>query len=267
MTQTWHNLLFAHWPVSPEILKPSIPAPLELDTRDGRAWLGVVAFRLSKIRLHGLPEIGLVSHFNEINLRTYVTLGGKPGVLFLSMDADNPLAISIARPWFRLPYTPARISFARTRAGYAIDSVRTGGGPEAAFKATYRREHGSGVRDFGHPEGTRISDFGLGTRDWGSGIGDLGSGLDRWLTERYCYYSPTPRATYRCEILHPPWPLQNACARIERNTLASAIGIDQEPCEPILHYSHRITAKIWGLERISTRTPGRLRTLCRGGRA
>ena len=79
MTQTWHNLLFLHAPIEPESLRPFLPPAVDLDTFDGQAWLGVVAFRLSKIRLRGLPEVGLISHFNEVNLRTYVSRAGHPG--------------------------------------------------------------------------------------------------------------------------------------------------------------------------------------------
>ena len=34
-----------------------------------------------------------ISAFPELNVRTYVTLGGKPGVWFLSLDAANRLAV------------------------------------------------------------------------------------------------------------------------------------------------------------------------------
>jgi uncharacterized protein YqjF (DUF2071 family) len=138
MTQTWHNLLFVHTPIEPDSLRPFLPPHVELDTLEGQAWLGVVAFRLSKIRLHGFPEVGLVSHFNEINLRTYVTHGGMPGVLFLSMDANNLLAISLARPVFGLPYTPASLEFDRTPRGHLFSSKRTSGrGTGAQFEAEY----------------------------------------------------------------------------------------------------------------------------------
>lgn len=227
MTQTWHNLLFAHWPIDPDNLRPHIPPQLELDTFRGKAWLGVIAFRLSKIRLRGTPEVGFVSHFNEINLRTYVTVGGKPGVLFLSMDADNALAIAMARPWFRLPYTLADIDFERTEEDYLIDSRRHHKTePEAVFKATYR----PAAQVCPAPPGT----------------------IEHWLTERYCYYTVTPEHTYRCEIVHPPWPLQAARANVESNTLAEALGIAVEPGQPLLHYSHKITALIWPLARVAS---------------
>ena len=225
MTQTWHNVLFLHSPIEPVTLLPFLPPSVELDTFDGQAWLGVVAFRLSKIRMRGFPEVGLVSHFNEINLRTYVTQRGIPGVLFLSMDADNPLAIALARPLFRLPYTPANIKFDRNSDGISFTGERTSGrGLGAQFKAIYR------------PEGLVYA--------------SCRGSLEHWLTERYCYYGASKNHTYRCDIFHPPWPMQRAHARIDSNTLAESLGLRSEPAEPTLHYAHKMTALIWKPRRI-----------------
>jgi uncharacterized protein YqjF (DUF2071 family) len=242
MTQTWHNLLFAHVAVQPERLALHVPEPLEIDTFDGRAYLGVVAFRLSGIRLRGLPAVGPVSHFNEINLRTYVKVAGKPGVLFLSMDADNAPAIRLARPWFRLPYTYAAMSFGRGRDGYSIASRRRAG-REGSVEATFKATYGPSSPVYAAEGGT----------------------LEHWLTERYCYYSPARGRLYRCEIAHERWPLQRAWARIEADTLASALNIEPEPGAPLLHYAHRLTALIWSLERVGGITGrGRARPPARG---
>jgi uncharacterized protein YqjF (DUF2071 family) len=46
LKQVWHDLLFAHWPVAVEALRPLIPAELQIDTFGGHAWLGVVPFRM-----------------------------------------------------------------------------------------------------------------------------------------------------------------------------------------------------------------------------
>src|SRR5437667_10413934 len=81
MTQTWHNLLFAHWPLSPGALRSVIPSELDIDTFDGNAWLGIIPFRLSGVRLRGWPEVPFVAKFPEINVRTYVTHEGRPGIL------------------------------------------------------------------------------------------------------------------------------------------------------------------------------------------
>lgn len=222
MTQTWRNLLFAHWKVDPAVMRKHVPSPLQLDTFDGAAYLGAVPFRISDIRLHGLPGLPMMSQFNEINLRTYVTYQGKPGVLFLSMDADNPLAVTAARPLFRLPYTLATIDLNKGAQGYKFTSTRQNKSM-AQFDATYKPVS----KPYTAASGT----------------------LDHWLTERYCYYTATRGTAYRCEILHPPWPLQAAVAEVHTNTLAAVLGIETDPAPPVFHYSHSITALIWHLRR------------------
>jgi uncharacterized protein YqjF (DUF2071 family) len=225
MVQHWHDLLFAHRPVPPDSLRPLLPAGLPLDTFEGQAWVGVVAFRLSGIRLRGLPHFPPVASFNEINVRTYVAPRGRPGVYFLSMDADNPLAMAIARPWFRLPYTHARIDM-RTRGGTVSFAGRRlqPEMPGAAFAATY----GPCSAPYEARPGS----------------------VDHWLTERYSYYTPgrTGRL-YRCDVHHPRWPLQQAWARIEENTMLESLGIRQPDGSALLHYAKYMRALIWPLRR------------------
>jgi uncharacterized protein YqjF (DUF2071 family) len=88
----WHDLLFLHWPVRPELIRPLIPRGLELDTFDGSAWLGVVPFRMTGVRLRCIPQFAGMA-FPEINVRTYVKAGGKSGVWFFSLDATSRLAV------------------------------------------------------------------------------------------------------------------------------------------------------------------------------
>src|SRR4051812_5845616 len=90
MKQVWEELLFAHWPVSPEIIRPFIPGGINLDTYNDQAWLGIVPFRMSGVRPRLLPAVPWLSAFPELNVRTYVTVDNKPGVLFLSLEAANP---------------------------------------------------------------------------------------------------------------------------------------------------------------------------------
>ena len=97
MAQTWHDLLFAHWPVPAVELARVVPAPLELDLWDGVAWIGVVPFRMDRIRPRGLFPLPKLSATPEINVRTYVTFGGKRGVYFLSLHASNPAAVTVTR--------------------------------------------------------------------------------------------------------------------------------------------------------------------------
>src|SRR5436305_14150043 len=103
MTQTWHELLFAHRPIKPSELRPLVPPSLSLDTFEGQCWAGVVPFHVSNVRPRWLPAIPEVSRFVELNVRTYVTVNGIPGVYFFSLDASNPIAVTMARTMFHLP--------------------------------------------------------------------------------------------------------------------------------------------------------------------
>src|SRR5205807_8935202 len=109
MKQTWHDLLFAHWPLQPEVLRPLVPAQLTPDIFDGRCWVGVVPFHMCGIRARGLPPLPGLSRFPELNVRTYVTHGGKAGVYFFSLDAANLPAVWAARTFYHLPYFYARM--------------------------------------------------------------------------------------------------------------------------------------------------------------
>jgi uncharacterized protein YqjF (DUF2071 family) len=230
MTQTWHNLLFAHWPVSADVLRPLLPYGLDLDLFDGQAWLGVIPFRLSGVRLRGLPQVPFAGAFPEINVRTYVRAGGRPGVYFLSLDTDNRVTLALARPWFKLPYYPARIRFQERGDGIRFTSWRTGRDiPPAELTATYR----PASETFAASAGS----------------------LEHWLTERYCYYGKDWRARlYRCDIHHPPWSLQRAEAEISENTMTLAHGIRLPAMPPVLLYAHRMQALIWPLTRLNVET-------------
>ena len=125
MAQSWHDLLFAHWPVPSKELRAGIPASLEIDTYDGQAWLGIVPFRMSGVRFRGIPALPGLSAFPELNIRTYVTAGGKPGVFFFSLEAANPIAVRAARYWYHLPYRHARMACRAEGDGIAYTSQRT----------------------------------------------------------------------------------------------------------------------------------------------
>src|SRR5690349_19630993 len=78
MTQSWHDLLFAHWPVDKTRLRELVPPALPLDLYEGRAWVGVVPFHMTNVAPRGLPSLPFVSAFAELNVRTYVVVDGKP---------------------------------------------------------------------------------------------------------------------------------------------------------------------------------------------
>ncbi|QJD83203.1 YqjF family protein [Cohnella herbarum] len=224
MKQIWHNLLFAHWPIAVEKLRPFIPSPLKLDVHEGQAWIGVIPFRMSGIRLRYLPPIPLTSKFAEINVRTYVTIDDKPGVYFFSLDATHLLAVKGAKALYHLPYYWADIKVNDLNGTFMYESKRRGTGENALFHGIYK--------PVSTPYATQKG------------------ALDHWLTERYCLYSSYGDRIFRCEILHHPWPLQHAEAEIYANTMTAGYGIQLPAGPPILHYSERLEVLTWGLEEV-----------------
>jgi uncharacterized protein YqjF (DUF2071 family) len=212
MTQTWHDLLFAHWPLSAEKMRPLVPAQLALDTFDGQCWAGVIPFHMSAIRGRGLPSLPSLSRFSELNVRTYVTYGGKPGVYFFSLDAANLPAVWAARRFYHLPYFHAAMSSKEHGGTIHYDSRRYRGSAE--YRGKYR------------PTAEILR------REKGS--------IERWLTERYCLYTIYEDQIYRGEIHHQPWPLQDAEAEFEINTVAAAAGILLPNTPPLLHFARRL---------------------------
>lgn len=223
MAQTWRDLLFAHWPIGAEVLRPLVPAGLELDTFEGQAWVGVVPFRMTGIRARRLPPVPWLSAFAELNVRTYVTVGGKPGVYFFSLDAANPVAVATARRWFHLPYMNATMSCQADGDAVVYSSRRThGGAPSAEFRARYR------------PLGPVAL--------------SVPGSVAHWLTERYCLYAlDGQQRVMRGEVHHEPWPLQPAKADVVVNTMASAAGIEMPANPPLLHFARRLDVVLWSL--------------------
>ena len=221
MAQTWNQLLFAHWALPPDKIRPLIPPQLELDTFDGQAWIGVVPFHMTGIRPRGLRGFPMMSAFAELNVRTYVTRDNKPGVWFFSLDAANRIAVEGARRFYHLPYFNAKMHHHSEGDTLHYSSQRT--------------DSRSGTGDFTGSY-RPISDV------YASEAGTL----DHWLTERYCLYAQMGRSKlYRAEIHHQPWSLQKADADIQTNTVTEAHGIHLPDTPPLLHYAHRLDIVAW----------------------
>ena len=77
----------ANYEVSPELLKPYIPAGTLLDFYEGKTYVSLVGFMFLNTRLFGVPIPGL-GNFEEVNLRFYVTrqIGNEKrrGVVFIN---------------------------------------------------------------------------------------------------------------------------------------------------------------------------------------
>ena len=220
MAQSWHDLLFAHWPVDAAVLRPLLPPQLQIDAFEGQAWLAVVPFRMTGVRLRGTPAVPWLSAFPELNVRTYVTCGGKPGVWFFSLDAANSLAVAIARAWFHLPYFRSRMRCAEHEGWIHYESERMHrGAPSGLLNGRYRA-----VGEILSPE--------HGT-------------LEHFLTERYCLYTTDGRGgIIRGEIHHRPWSLEPAEAELARNSMTESLGIPLTS-PPLLHFARRQDVLVW----------------------
>ncbi|PQO45179.1 YqjF family protein [Blastopirellula marina] len=221
MRMTWSELLFAHWAVDPDLLAAQLPAGLQLDTRDGQAWIGVVPFLMSDVAPRCCPALPRLSRFLELNVRTYVTRDDKPGVWFFSLDAASRFAVRVARKTFHLPYMDATMSLDRSDS-QLIDyrSQRTHRGePSTDFDASYQ--------PLGQPFQAQP-----GT-------------LEHWLTARYCLYSSDRQGRiYRGEIDHDPWTLSEASWKVRSNSMCAPLGLELDDA-PHLLYAEKIAVKAW----------------------
>jgi uncharacterized protein YqjF (DUF2071 family) len=228
MTQQWHDLLFAHWAMEPENVRPLLPQPLRpfLDTFEGKAWVGVVPFWMSHVKFRGLPALAGLSTFPEMNVRTYVTVDGKPGVYFFSLDAENLPAVYAARIGFSLAYFYARMSVSVSDGDRVQYSSRRLHKPvPAEFAGSYA------------PLGDEIFNASPGS-------------IEHYLVERYCLYTADERGgIYRGDIHHLPWPLRRAQAKFEINNVAQSHGIKLPNTEPLLHFAKELDVFIWLPER------------------
>jgi uncharacterized protein YqjF (DUF2071 family) len=226
MEQQWHDLLFAHWRCSVSDLRPLIPAPLEIETFDGSAWIGVVPFYMTGVRMRLAPPIPTANEFPELNVRTYVTFDGRPGVWFFSLDCTSSLAVIGARLGISLPYFRAAMEMTRQDDGSIVYKSQRWpiAGCEAEFEATYKG-HGA-----------------VKTAAPGS--------LDHFLTERYCLYAASAEHIWRADIFHPRWNLQAATAQFTTNTMMAAIGVTPSDPDVLLHFAKFQDVRVWAPQRV-----------------
>jgi uncharacterized protein YqjF (DUF2071 family) len=217
LSMRWHDLLFLHWPIRPELIRPLIPAVIELDTFDGWSWLALVPFRMTDVRSRYIP---LSLAFPELNVRTYVKTQGRSGVWFFSLDAASWISVRGAR-WLGLPYYDARmtVDLAGDIVHYQSIRVHKRAAP-AEFNASYK------------PTGS-VYHAASGT-------------LDHWLTERYSLYGARkPGQIVYGEIHHPQWWLQPAEVEIRANTMTQPIGLDLPDSQPISHFARYQEVVAW----------------------
>jgi hypothetical protein len=222
----WEDLLFAHWQFEPDVVRKLVPPQMELDTMNGAAYIGVVPFKMRKVRPRFTPLLPVISDFLELNVRTYVVVDGIPGVYFFSLDCASLFAVEGARTWFHLPYYYAQMSVVERDGDFRYLSKRVDRrGEPAALEVRY----GASGAPFFAQEGT----------------------LEHFLTERYCLYTVSGDNTLlRAHIHHPPWPLQDAHADFAFNTMLSPIGLEAV-AKPHLLFAKSVATVEWPPEVVS----------------
>ena len=223
--QTWETLLFLHWRVPVEALRPLIPAELEIDTFDGSAWVGLVPFTMRGVRLSWLPAVPGTSDFHETNVRTYVHCKGRdPGVWFFSLDAAAWLPAKVARTFWHLPYFYADMSLDAQADGSISYETRRRSPPPlpGGAKVKYR------------PEG-EVFHAEPGT-------------LEHFLAERYVLYAQTGAGLQLGRVHHPPYPLRKATVMSWEEDLLKAAGIARGDEAPLAHWSPGVSVEVYALQ-------------------
>jgi hypothetical protein len=251
----WHDVLFAHWPVDPAVLRPLVPDGLEIETFDGMAWVGVVPFRMSGIRLRRCPPIPGTRAFPELNVRTYVRPVGASGedargVWFFSLDATNRTAVRTAKAWFGLPYREARI---RVRSAKPVAAAQeSGGGTTTATRMTSAIDYVCVRTESGAPPARFEATY----SPVGAPFRARAGSIERFLTERYGLYARHGAHLVGARIHHVPWPLQLADAEIRTNTMTEGLGFALPESPPLLHFAGRLDVLAWRPEPIALGGPG-----------
>jgi len=222
--QRWRDLLFLHWEVSEDALRPLLPAALSIDTFEGRAYVGVVPFTMRDVSPWWSPSMPGISNFHELNIRTYVHRDGEdPGVWFFSLDAAKAIAVAVARAGWSLPYHYARMSLEREGDLVHYRSRRLYPGPKPAeLEARYR---------IGAP---------LGTAEPGT--------LEHFLVERYILFADAGGGALRIgRVHHSPYPIQKAELLDLRESMVQATGLPAPEGAPHVLYSPGVDVDVYRL--------------------
>lgn len=252
MRQDWQQLLFLHWRVSPELVQATLPPGLTVDTFDGDAYIGLVPFTMRNVRPVGLPAVPGLSHFHEINVRTYVHANGEPGVWFYSLDAANPIAVAIARALFHLPYHWADISMPWPKSEVSSEESSTG---KHGFDIRYRTSRRSS---------NESSDLLYEPLLWSESEDDsvlskrpddsqsryaIPGTLDYFLCERYLLYAVKGSKLYAGRVHHSSYRLFDVRSKDIKDTLVAAAGFPGVSTNPPDHrvYSDGVSVEVFGL--------------------
>ena len=217
--QQWRALAFLHWEVPIQALRPLVPAPLELDLFAGTAYVGLVPFAMRNIRNAGCLK-PLALNFLETNVRTYVCCDGKPGVYFLSLDADSRIAVTAARALWSLPYHCASMQLERSGDLVQYRLRRRRGGADLSLRC-----------EIGEP--CPASQPGT---------------LQHFLLERYFLFVRRQGCIRFAQVRHVPYPAQTVHVQQCRESLFAAAGLPSAAgLPPVAHFVEGVDVEVFPL--------------------
>jgi uncharacterized protein YqjF (DUF2071 family) len=230
--QDWRELTFLHWRYPPATVQALLPPAVTVETYRGDAWVGLVPFRMDRVRPLRLPVLPWLSAFPETNVRTYVRgPDGRTGIWFFSLDAARLPAVVAGRVGFGLPYFHATMSVHSERGAIAYHSRRTWPG-RAGARLDAQVELGEPVEE---------------------------GPLERFLTARYRLYSMVAGRLVAVDAVHEPWPLRRASLGYLRQSLVEAAGLPAPGHEPVMYASSGVHVSIGGMRPVrftATARPG-----------
>jgi uncharacterized protein YqjF (DUF2071 family) len=219
MLQHWNDITWLHWSYDPDVVQAALPSGIRLDTHDDRAWVGLVPFRMTRLRLPGLPPVPWLTTFSEINVRTYVVApDGRRAVWFFSLDAPRAPAIALARTAFSLPYCWAGARIER-----------------AGDRVTYRSH-----RRWPRPAASTFVDIEAGE----SVSADHVTELEHFLTARFGLLTHRQGRTAHGPVDHPAWPLRRATLIDLDDQLVVAAGLPEPSGPPLVHFADGVPVRV-----------------------
>ncbi|MEO0446796.1 MAG: DUF2071 domain-containing protein [Verrucomicrobiota bacterium] len=232
MRQRWEDLLFLHWKIPVPELESRLPPGLHLDTFEGSAYLGIVPFLMRKVYPVPLFPVPWISDFLELNVRTYV-LGpdGIPGVWFFSLDANQPIAVEVARRWYSLNYRHAAMTSIVTE-----ESAR-----DYRCRRLGEREQARFTYPLPHSQTTALAEPGT---------------LEFFLLERYLLYAWSPQKVqlFRGRVAHEPYRFSQIHAETISAAPARWEGFDASVSAPPCHQAvaQAVNVRAYPLQAISS---------------
>jgi len=223
LSQEWRFLTFMHWEVSVESLQPHIPSGLEIDLFDGKAYVGTIPFLMKNVRPRLLPAVPGISSFPEFNIRTYVTKNGKPGVLFLTLDAQSRITCYHAPRKYGLPYRYAKCEISEREDVYTWKSKRISDGVELLGYSKSKGELMSADKD----------------------------SLEEFLFERYCLYTNHKDEIHMAYTQHNPWQYKLGEVEIAKNSLTESYNLGIDVLNPdYVHMSNGVHVHTWPIQAV-----------------